>query len=191
MSLALASAGGTGSRATAPRWSWRGPLARFMQLPRFWVPEAGPGAVVGREHAHFEGHIHATARGLWGLLEYADLANDERLKSFVRDGYEYIRSFGIARIGLFGETCTVGDMTSLAVRLSDAGVGDYWEDVDQYARNHLAEMQILDPAPIAAIAAASPRRRGPPVGRSRPVRRAHPGLPVRRRAASRRCRPRA
>jgi hypothetical protein len=112
--------------------------------------------VVGGEHAHFEGHIHATARGLWGLLEYADLANDERVKAFVRDGYEYIRSFGIARIGLFGETCTVGDMTSLAVRLSDAGVGDYWEDVDQYTRNHLAEMQILEAAPIAAIAAASP-----------------------------------
>ena len=133
-----------------------GALVRFMTLPRFWVPEAGPGAVVGAEHAHFEGHIHATARGLWGLLEYADLANDERLKSFVRDGYEYIRCFGIARIGLFGETCTVGDMTSLAVRLSDAGVGDFWEDVDQYARNHLAELQVLDPGPIRAIAAASP-----------------------------------
>jgi hypothetical protein len=133
-----------------------GALSRFMQLPRFWVPEAGPGAVIGSEHAHFEGHIHATARGLWGLLEYADLANDERLKSFVRDGYEYIRGFGIARIGLFGETCTIGDMTALAVRLSDAGVGDFWEDVDQYTRNHLAEVQILDPAPIAAIAAASP-----------------------------------
>ncbi len=139
-----------------PALELAGALARFMRLPRFWVPEAGPGAVVGHEHAQFEGHIHATARGLWGLLEYADLANDERLKSFVRDGYEYIRSFGIARIGLFGETCTVGDMTSLAVRLSDAGVGDYWEDVDQYARNHLAEMQILEAAPIEAIAAASP-----------------------------------
>jgi hypothetical protein len=139
-----------------PALELAGEISRFMRLPRFWVPEASPVAVVGPEHAHFEGHIHATARGLWGLLEYADLVNDEHLKSFVRDGYEYIRSFGIARIGLFGETCTIGDMTSLAVRLSDAGVGDYWEDVDQYARNHLAEMQILDPAPIAAIAAASP-----------------------------------
>jgi hypothetical protein len=133
-----------------------GRIAQFMLQPRFWVPEAGPGAVVGAEHAHFEGHLHATARGLWGLLEYADLANDERLKAFVRDGYEYLRCFGIARIGLFGETCTVGDMTSLAVRLSDAGVGDYWEDADQYTRNHLAELQVLDPGPIRAIAAASP-----------------------------------
>jgi hypothetical protein len=133
-----------------------GEIARFMRKPRFWTPEAAPGAVIGSEHAQFEGHLHATARGLWGLLEYADLAGDERLKAFVRDGYEYLRQFGVARIGLFGETCTVGDMTSLAVRLSDAGVGDYWEDVDQYARNHLAEVQILDPGPIRAIAAASP-----------------------------------
>lgn len=133
-----------------------GAIARFMVLPRFWVPEASPGAVVASEHAQFEGHLHATARGLWGLLEYADLANDERLKAFVRDGYEYLRTFGIARIGLFGEGCTVGDMTSLAVRLSDAGVGDYWEDADQYVRNHLAELQVLDPEPIRAIAAASP-----------------------------------
>lgn len=139
-----------------PALELAGALARFMRQPRFWVPEAAPGAVVGSEHAQFEGHVHATARGLWGLLEYADLAGDERLKSFVRDGYEYVRQFGVARIGLFGEVCTIGDMTSLAVRLSDAGVGDYWEDVDQYVRNHLAEVQILDPGPMRAISAASP-----------------------------------
>ena len=133
-----------------------GKLARFMTRPKFWQPEAEPAAVVSGEHAHFEGHIHATVRGLWGLLEYAVIANDERLKAFVRDGYEYARTFGIARIGLFGEGCTIGDMTCLAIKLTDAGVGDYWEDVDQYVRNHLVEIQILDPEPIRQIAAASP-----------------------------------
>ncbi len=133
-----------------------GRIARFMMQARFWQPDAAPEGLVAPEHAHFEGHIHATARGLWGLLEYAAIANDDRIKEFVRDGYHYIRSFGIARIGLFGEVCAVGDMTSLAARLTDCGVGDYWEDVDQYMRNHLAEVQILDAEPIRRIAEASP-----------------------------------
>jgi hypothetical protein len=88
-------------------------------------------------------------------LEYAVLTNDERLKAFVRDGYHYVRTFGIARIGLLGEGCTVGDMTCLAVKLTDAGLGDYWEDVDQYVRNHLTEIQILEQDPIQRIAEAS------------------------------------
>lgn len=133
-------------------------LARFMLQPRFWQAEAAPGAVVGSEHAHFEGHLHATVRGLWGLLEYAVLANDEKIKQFVRDGYHYVRSFGIARIGLFGEGCTVGDMTCLAIKLTDAGLGDYWEDVDQVVRNHLTELQILEEGPVCQIAAASPKK---------------------------------
>jgi len=122
-----------------------GRTARFMLLPRFWQAEA---AVVGHEHAQYEGHIHATVRRLWGLLEYATLAGDERIKDFVRHGYEYTRTFGIARIGLFGEGCTIGDMTALAVKLTDAGVADCWEDVDQYARNHLTELQVPDHRPI-------------------------------------------
>jgi hypothetical protein len=133
-----------------------GKLVKFMLKPRFWQPEAAPQTVVSAQHAHFEGHIHATVRGLWGLLEYAVLVNDEKLKAFVRDGYEYVRTFGIARLGLLGEGCTVGDMTCLAIKLTDAGVGDFWEDVDQYVRNHLTELQILDPEPIRWIAEMSP-----------------------------------
>ena len=139
-----------------PSLDLAGKMVRFMLKPRFWKPEAEPAAIVSAEHAHFEGHIHATVRGLWGLLEYAVIANDEKLKVFVRDGYEYIRTFGVARIGLFGEGCTIGDMTCLAVKLTDAGVGDYWEDIDQYVRNHLTEIQVLKGDPIRKIAEASP-----------------------------------
>lgn len=133
-----------------------GKLTRFMLKPRFWQPEAEPQSVIGAQHAHFEGHIHATVRGLWALLEYAMLTNDEKLKTFVLDGYQYVRTFGIARIGLLGEGCTVGDMTCLAIKLTDAGMGDFWEDVDQYVRNHLTELQILESEPIRRIAEASP-----------------------------------
>ena len=91
-----------------------------------------------------------------GLLWYADATDDERLKQFVRNGYEHFRNFGIARIGLFGEMCTIGDMTYLAVKLSEMGVGDYWEDVDQYVRNHLIEGQPTDPEKMRKATMSEP-----------------------------------
>ena len=134
-----------------------GKLVKFMLKPRMWRPEAEPKAVVSAERAHFEGHIHSHLMGFWGLLEYAIVTNNDRIKAFVRDGYEYVRNFGIARIGLFGEGCNVGDMVCLAIKLTDAGVGEYWEDVDQYVRNHLVEMQFLRPDLLQDISESGPK----------------------------------
>lgn len=121
-----------------------GKLVNWTLKPEFWVPEAEPKAVAGCDHGHFSGHLHSYTAGLMGMLWYADLTNDAYLKRFVRESYEYIRTFGIASVGLFGESCAIGDMTFIAAKLSDMGVGDYWEDVDRYTRNQLAEMQIAD-----------------------------------------------
>lgn len=44
--------------------------------------------------------------------------------------------------GQKGETCCVTDMIALALRLSEAGVADYWDDADRWTRNHLAEAQL-------------------------------------------------
>ncbi len=119
-------------------------VKNYVTLPEYWVPETGPKAVVGHEHAQFAGHHHSYTAALMGLIRYAEVTGNVRLKQFVRDGYEYLRNFGIARIGLFGEMCTTGDMTYLALKLTELGVGDYWEDVDQYVRNQLVELQITD-----------------------------------------------
>lgn len=135
-------------------------LVRFTIQPKFWQPEAAAKAVTGAEHAQFNGHHHAYTQCLMGLLTYAQATNDERLKQFVREGYEHMRSFGIARIGLFGEGCTTGDMTWLALALSIAGVGDYWDDADAYVRNHLAELQITDAARMRETVARMPQGRG-------------------------------
>jgi hypothetical protein len=102
------------------------------------------------------GHHHSYTAALMGILWYAEATGDVRLMQFVRDGYEYLRNFGIAPIGLFGEMCTVGDMTYLAVKLSELGVGDYWDDVDRYTRNQLVEGQVTDGAKLARAAAAAP-----------------------------------
>ena len=143
------------------KWlDFSGPLTRFLVQPKFWAPETAPKAVTGSDHGQFSGHHHSYTQALLGLLWYADAVNDARLKTFVRDSYEYMRAFGIARIGLFGEGCTTGDMTLLAIKLSDAGVGDYWEDVDQYVRNHLAELQITDAEAMKKAVGQMPKGRG-------------------------------
>jgi hypothetical protein len=137
-----------------------GGLARFALEERFWKPEAGPKAVMAAERGHFSGHTHSYTQFLMGLLCYAIATNDAQLKEFVRSSYEYIRSFGIARIGNFGEGCATGDMTYLALKLSDSGVGDYWDDADRYVRNHLAELQITDAAKLRQATDLMPPARG-------------------------------
>ena len=42
------------------------------------------------------------------------------------------------------EPCGVGGMAVLAVRLTDTGLGEYWDDVDYIMRNHLSAQQIID-----------------------------------------------
>ena len=66
------------------------------------------------------------------------------MKAFVRDGYEWTRQPTLARFGFVGDCqgCGCGRLIGLAVKLSYAGVGDYWEDVDTYVRNIHAEMQF-------------------------------------------------
>jgi DUF1680 family protein len=50
-------------------------------------------------------------------------------------------------------------MIQIAMTLSRAGEGDYWDDVDRYVRNQFIEMQILDAAAITRRAASYPRAR--------------------------------
>jgi len=149
-------------------------LVEFALKPAMWVkPDIGewPTMSVPSEHAAWQGHFHTYTMGGMGLLDYAVAVNDAYLLEFAKNFYEYSRAYGIARLGHFpavigplsmakkwneqhnteaasgamvSEGCCVADMIWMATRLSEAGVGDYWEDVDQYARNHLAELQLLD-----------------------------------------------
>jgi hypothetical protein len=40
------------------------------------------------------------------------------------------------------ETCEVADMIGLALKLTQAGAGDYWEDADRWVRNQFVENQM-------------------------------------------------
>jgi len=128
-------------------------LTNFTVKPELWAAREHKEWrwINSAEHAHHQGQPHSYTLALRGILEYAYVANDATLKEFVKNGYEWQRSWGISEIGTFGdhvwgadtEPCLIADMTALAIRLSDYGVGDYWDDVDQYVRNHLTESQLL------------------------------------------------
>lgn len=71
---------------------------------------------------------------------------------------------GIPRIGWINcypaamnmvEGCALGDLTALAIRLTDAGAGDYWDDVDAVVRNHLVEQQVTRRDLLERVVAAS------------------------------------
>ena len=142
--------------------------------------------VAQAEHGFWHGHFHSHTMGMKGLAEYAIVTNDDRAKEFVARFYEWGRYFGISRIGFFPaligpldrliedgkrmygsgampcEGCSVGDMTWLAVRLSEAGIGDYWDDVDQYVRNHMVEHQLIRKDYMEQMVAEGPEHRFEP-----------------------------
>ena len=157
-------------------------LTRFCMLPKFWgglpvVPEKrhevvshiaktvpSAACVAGPEMGHWYTHFHARAGALRGMLEYGMTARDERVLEFVRRAYEYTWTFGIPRIGWVNcypgtfnlcEGCALGDLVALGIRLTDAGVGDYWDDVDAVVRNQLVEGQLVHADRLERVAAAS------------------------------------
>ena len=160
-----------------------GRLTRYCMLPKFWggLPDPekkgeglvghvssalpDPACVSGAEQGHWYSHFHARAIALRGILEYAMQAHDAAVVEFVRRAYEYTLTFGIPRMGWINcypvavnqmEGCALGDLVALGVRLSDAGVGDYWDDVDAIVRNHLVEGQLVRGDILERVAAASP-----------------------------------
>jgi hypothetical protein len=160
-----------------------GRLAKFIMRPGFWggtpdpenketllnrMPERlpDPASIPGHELGHWYTHFHARAITLRGLLEYGKVTGNLSVLEFVRRSYEFSLSVGIPRIGFIDtypatgspcmEACALGDLIGLAIRLTDCGMGDYWDDVDACVRNHLAESQLLDAQRLRDIAAGSP-----------------------------------
>jgi len=105
------------------------------------------------------------------MQEHAETTHDDELRQFVVSGYEYakaqvanydiqqnlrpVRTPGAELVGYFpewanspmgekGETCQLADMIAVALRLSEAGVADYWDDADRWIRNQFAEDQLTN-----------------------------------------------
>ena len=129
-------------------------LVRFGMKKKFWGHPGDPDRVAGYEQGHVDSHFHCRCHFLKGLLEYGLIADDRNAIDFVRSSYEHMRTWGISRIGFIPtwvngsrismETCLLGDLVEMTIKMSECGIGDYWEDVDRIIRNHLVESQITN-----------------------------------------------
>lgn len=166
--------------ASGPPAMWQGyryalltPLARYVELTG--DPEAADLALgLARWYmrhgdvpadGHFRGNTHSGGilPTLAGIARLGLWASDRALVEWVQRAYEWVRlgtpdfGFIVDGFGLDGffsttcETCSLADLIHLAVVLSDAGVGDYWDDVARYARNQLLENQYRDAEAIRRL----------------------------------------
>jgi len=137
-----------------------------LDEPR-WIDFAGAlsrGIVYHSEHflpdGSFSGHVHGHLGAVAGILSYAVVSGDTRLKDWSRAVFDWSRSISTS----FGfipevakrnddvvacETCTLMDYLDLALLLSRHVDGKYWDIVEKAARNHLIESQIRDTSWLA------------------------------------------
>ena len=130
-------------------------LVNFVLKPKFWGVRDESIILQGAAHAHWTGHVPGHVSTLRALLEFALAAQDDRLMDFVRRGYEWGRHYLPMGLGYVSSVfkvrcgCSQPRLMALAIMLSDAGIGDYWEDVDRYIRNQATETQILSADALA------------------------------------------
>jgi DUF1680 family protein len=96
----------------------------------------------GRFLADHESHV---THSLLSQLSWALKANDKPMIDWVRRGYEFHmgqRDPDKTGIVYGKEACSVADVVGTGVMLSEAGIGDYWDNVDRWVRNTLLDMQL-------------------------------------------------
>jgi hypothetical protein len=104
-----------------------------------------------------EGSGHGV--GLISMLEYGMVTGDRETLDFVKASYEWAKNpgseYGVSSlVGWFPtwylpgyegcETCTVAYMLGIAVKLSEAGKGDYWDEIDRWVRNYFSAAQLKE-----------------------------------------------
>jgi hypothetical protein len=136
----------------------------FSETEKSWERKSWP--VDSLVHG---GHGHGHGIGLVSMLEYGIVANDRGTIELVRSAYEWAKAhYSSTTIGFFPEwfmphydaceTDTIADMVALALKMSSAGVADYWDDADRWTRNHFTESQITSADWIHALAERSPKK---------------------------------
>lgn len=122
-----------------------------------------PGPVEWKKHIHFQHHMVP----LLGTLDHALAVGDREMAEFVRKAFEWAKTKGNVVVGYFpenidhekpqmSEMCEVAGMTGLALKLSAAALGDYWDDADRWIRNQFAEGQLLKADWAYRVAADAP-----------------------------------
>jgi hypothetical protein len=126
-----------------------------------WYIRHGDVPADGRYAANtHSGGILPTAVGIARLGIHT---GDAEMIAWAQRVYEWTRAntpdFGFLRdgLGLDGffastcETCGLADLIHLALVLTQAGIGDYWDDIERIGRNQLLENQYRDAAMLRQL----------------------------------------
>jgi hypothetical protein len=82
---------------------------------------------------------------LISALSYGLAVQDHDLVKWVHTAFDpYLRSIDTDRTGVINRTIRVDDVIQLATMLTQAGAGNYWEDIDRLTRNSLLAMQYVE-----------------------------------------------
>jgi hypothetical protein len=119
------------------------------------------------------GHGHGHGIALLSVLEYATATGNRDLLQFCKASFEWARSpgadYGVSTVvGWFPEFYAPaypsadadpqGDMVAVALKLSGAGAGDYWDDIDRWVRNQYVEQQLTSVDYLYRLAGRSPSK---------------------------------
>ena len=107
-----------------------------------------------------EAHFHGHTTMLHCALEYTLLSGDQTYLDRVLKGYDYGKTHGQALLGFFGEyaksveyeqheACQLADLIAVAVKLSEAGIRDCYNDIDLWLRNMGSEGQLTPDKAVA------------------------------------------
>jgi hypothetical protein len=95
------------------------------------------------------GHSHTTMHALWGIAHLGLVTGEERYVDFVKRAWDWMLSRGTGT-GWFpagpstcDETCCLSDMMSNAALIARAGHPEYYDYVERYMRNYIANLQFL------------------------------------------------
>jgi len=101
------------------------------------------------DKVHSGDYFHGHTIGLLGVIEHAAAAGDREMIEFVKRGFGWGRAHGQPLVGFMrgdfyptSEICEIADMIAIALKLTETGAGDYWDDVDRWVRNQFAEGQL-------------------------------------------------
>ena len=107
-------------------------------------------------------HFHHSLFAIMAMCQYGYTNSDNEVLDRVHACYNWAKLMGDPLIGYYTEwmpgsdlylssgqgntveTCEVADMIFLGLYMTKTGLGDYWDDVDCWTRNMLAEGQFLD-----------------------------------------------
>jgi hypothetical protein len=154
------------------RWLLDPEFRKAQGFPDYAVPD-----YVRQQFSHegmrFGGHGHGHLIALLALTDFAETSNNRELWQFCKKVFDWTlkpgEEYGVSlRVGWIPEfylpaypsadADPLADVLGVALKLSGAGYGDYWDEIDRFVRNQFAEQQLTDTASLNALSGRSPSK---------------------------------